>query len=56
MIITFTVSIITPEPEKGDIQEDPDLIAQMEDLRFALEEEVVKFNFKVNEAFWEAER
>lgn len=53
MIINFTVSIITPEPEKGDIQEDLDLLEQLEDLRICFGEGVIKSCFKLNEAFWE---
>lgn len=55
MIITFTVSIITPDPKGDDIQSDPELMGQMEALRSVFEEEVSKAGFELNEAFWEAE-
>lgn len=55
MIITFTVSIITPDPKGDDIQSDPELMEQMEALRSVFEEELSKAGFELNEAFWEAE-
>ena len=55
MIITFTVSIITPDPKGDDVQCDSELMEQMEALRSVFEEEVSKAGFELNEAFWETE-
>jgi|GEM_PF-7041592 len=54
MIIEFTISVIVPDPPDMDLQSNPAIIDQMDNMLALFEDEVGKANLELNDASWEA--
>jgi hypothetical protein len=52
MKVEYTIVILTPEPNKGDLQEDPELIEQLDALHQVFTDETKKAGFTPLESLY----